>query len=66
MTNSSTVVKVEARPEGLRLRLWTDDERGHHLAVSELEVPATILAQWWVQVRAAQDDAAQQPLPFDV
>lgn len=64
--NTSQVMKVEAEEHGLRLRLWTDDERGQHLAVSELQVPASVLAVWWVQVRQKQDEAAQQPLPFDV
>lgn len=63
--NQATIIKVEADARGLRLRIWVDDERGHHLAVAEAEVPATHLAMWWVQVRAAQDADAQQPLPFD-
>lgn len=60
--NQATIVKVQTDPTGVNLRLWVDDERGQHLAVAEVRVPATHLAMWWVEVRQAQDDAAQDPL----
>lgn len=60
--NRATIVKVTAVAEGLHLRLWVDDERDEHLAVCETFVPSTHLARWWVEVRAAQDEAAQDPL----
>ncbi len=64
--NTTQVVRVEADHAGLTLRLWTDDEKGHHLAVSEMRVTASVLALWWVQVRERQDAHAQPPLDFDV
>lgn len=64
--NQATVVKVEAQHDGLRVRLWVDDERGHHLAVCETFIRASVLATWWVQVREEQDRYQQPPLDFDV
>lgn len=64
--NATQVVRFDADHAGLTLRLWTDDEKGHHLATSEMRVSASMLAAWWVQVREAQDRHAQPPLDFDV
>ena len=64
--NTTHVVKVQADATGIDLRLWTDDETGRHLCVSEMRVSASMLALWWVQVRERQDAAQQPPLPFDV
>lgn len=64
--NSSYVTKVQADRWGVTLRLWTDDERGQHMAVSEMRVAASVLATWWIQVRQAQDEYEQPPLDFDV
>jgi hypothetical protein len=60
--NTSRVVKVEATHEALKLRLWTDDENGQHLAVSEVTVPAHVVAQWWLEIRHEQDQYQQPPL----
>lgn len=64
--NQATIVKVQAEADKIRLRIWVDDERGHHLAVAETTVPATAVALWWCEIRERQDAEAQHPLPFDV
>lgn len=64
--NVTRVVKFQPDHAGINLRLWTDDERGQHLAVSEMRITASMLAIWWVQVREEQDRYQQPPLDFDV
>lgn len=60
--NVSRIIKVEATHESLRLRIWTDDEKGRHLATSEVTVPAHVVAQWWLEIRGEQDRYQQPPL----
>lgn len=64
--NTARVIRFDPTHEGLKLRLWVDDEKGRHLATAEVFVPATTLAIWWVGVRAAEDEHNQLRLDFDV
>lgn len=64
--NQATIVKVQIEANRVLLRLWVDDERGQHLAVCETTLSDKHLAMWWVEMRQKQDEAAQDPLPFDV
>lgn len=63
--NTARVVKVEATHEALKMRLWIDDEKGQHLAVAEVSVPAATVATWWLEIRQEQDQYQQPPLDFD-
>lgn len=64
--NQATIVKVQVEADKVLLRLWVDDESGQHLAVCETTFRDKDLAHWWVEMRQKQDDAKQDPLPFDV
>lgn len=63
--NVAQIVRVEADPMGVNLRLWIDDERGQHLAVAEMRLPALSLARLVVAVEDEQERANQPELPFD-
>lgn len=60
--NQATIVKVQVEADKVLLRLWVDDEAGRHLCVAETSFTDKVLANWWVEMRRCQDDAAQDPL----
>jgi len=63
--NRGTVVRVDAMPVGLMMRIWVDDEFGSHVTVCEVEVPDIHLANWAREVDAEKARAAQYQLEFD-
>lgn len=63
--NEATVVRVEMSHEGATLKLWIDDEAGHHQAVAMLAIPAGILESWLSALRIEQDHRDQETLTYE-
>lgn len=63
--NKAQAVRATVTAEGVRLRLWIDDEAARHLAVAELEIPRSSLMMWLTDIEVEQEYADQQQLTFD-
>jgi len=61
--NTTQVVRFDATPHGVTLRLWIDDEHGRHVAVSELDLGEKTLLAYGRAVGEAQNRAEQQAFP---
>lgn len=62
MTNEAHIVKWQTDGETASLRLWVDDERGQHLCVAELHIPALRMLVMAMEVERVRQEAAQQTL----
>lgn len=63
--NRGQIVRADASEHGIRLRLWIDDETGHHLAVAETLISDVAIAAYAREVVAEQQRGAQYALGFD-
>lgn len=63
--NRGQVVKAEGHEKGAVLRVWVDDEEGHHLTVCEVPLSVKLLAAIVVDVERAQQRSEQYQFAFD-
>lgn len=62
MANIAQIVKWETSSGIARLRLWVDDEAGHHLTVCDLEIPWPRLLVMAIETERVRDLEAQLTL----
>jgi hypothetical protein len=63
--NRAQVVRADPTAKGVKLRIWVDDEQGHHLTVAECELSALLVANIVVGIEKEQEQADQYQLAFD-
>lgn len=63
--NKAEIVRWEADTIGVRLRLWVDDEDGHHVCVAEMGIEDTALIAFARAITAEQNRGAQYTFQFD-
>ena len=63
--NRGTVVRMDADVAGATLRVWVDDEAGHHLTVAEISLSVVQVASLAVEIERAQQKSEQYQLAFD-
>jgi len=61
--NKAQVVRADATPGGVRLRLWIDDEFDRHVTTCEVELGEKTLLSWGRAIAEAQNRADQQAFP---
>lgn len=64
--NEAKVVRWEADTIGVRLRLWIDDEDGHHVCVAEMGIEEEAMIAWARAIVHEQNRGAQYMLRFDL
>lgn len=63
--NSGTVMRADVDGDGIRMRVWVDDELGHHLTVHEMRIGYQTLVAWGNEILTRERDAEQQTLPYE-
>jgi len=63
--NQGTIVRADAEENGLRLRIWVDDEAGKHLTVTEVFIPLEHLATYFNDTKTRYQGSQQYSLNFD-
>lgn len=63
--NHGTIVRMDADERGATLRLWVDDEAGHHLTVAECRLTALQIGHLCVAIEREQERTDQYQLTFD-
>lgn len=63
--NRGQVVRMETSAKGAELRIWVDDEAGHHLTVCEVTLSVKHVAALAVGIERDQERSEQYQLCFD-
>lgn len=62
--NEGRIVRADVDEDGVRIRVWVDDETGRHLTVCECRIGDAQLSTWYRELDAAQHDAQQYQFDF--
>lgn len=63
--NAGQVVRMDADAFGASIRVWVDDEAGHHLTVCEVRLSLVQVAALAVEIQREQERTDQYQLAFD-
>lgn len=63
--NEASIVRTNATPEGVKLRLWVDDPDGRHVCVAEIFLEDERLVRWHRYILTEQNRAEQQTLTYE-